>query len=353
MSKILKAMLVIAIIFIGSHSIEIEANDAQVRYGVWTHIEEDLYAATIPVTDINTKIKVEILNMNMVLNKDSALYSSTDNGVDISWVTYRGYIDSEEFSMAYGVNSFTKEIKTGETTDNMLYIRRKGAVDSFSCDIRLTYLGVEYVEDPHDKTSGKIDTQYYARSNKCEVTVTTKSEYGVKKIQLYRKDSKNGKYKLVKTKYDGSDLLIETITDKGLKPNKQYWYKVKTLGWQSTKWSDFSPAKSYWTCPKKVKGDKIKGNLYTWKKGKKLSGYIVDVYYDVFVGYNIFGQRLYDSYTKSYFVKGTKFKIKQRKFNGANVRGYVKHNGKYYCTDGSVEKKKKNLKDNKVERYRE
>lgn len=351
MKKILKAMLLVAIIVTSLHCMEAKATEDQVQYGVWKHVEGVSYdPVIIPVKDKNTKIRIEITNMNMVIKSYPVPYSSTKHEVQFQWKVSILNEDNDYFSMDYGTSNLSRELKTGDSKDNSLIIGGSENVESFSFDIRITNLGVD--EDAGEKTSGKIDTQSDAWSNKCKVDVQTKSEFGVKKIQLYRKDSKNGKYKLVKTKYDGSDLMIETITDKNLKPNKQYWYKIKTLGWYSLKWSDFSPAKSYWTCPSKVKGDKLKGNIYTWKKGKKLSGYIVDVYYDKFVGYNIFGQKLHDSYTKSYFVKGTKYKIKQGNFKGVNVRGYVKHNGRYYCTDGDIVKKKNTLKNNTVERYR-
>ena len=341
-------VLLIMLIFIFISN-DAKAEEYTLSYGIWTHIEGDILGPDFPIADKNTKIRIEIQNLKIdLIDYESIVFDDT---IYIQWIPDGQ--DHENYKIESGMTSFTQDVKTGNYKDNRLAVWPGDSIESYSFDIKITNLGTYNTVSENDKTSGTIDPQEDCYPNKCSVGIDTKSTYGVKKVRLYRKSSKNGKYKLVKTVYDGSDLDIINITDKGLKPNKKYWYKIKTLGWWSNVWSDYSPAKTYWTCPKDVKGKKRRGNILTWKRSKGVSGYIVDVEYDKFVGYNIFGQGLIDTYTKSYFVKGTKYILKNRNIKVVSIRGYSKHNGKYYCTDGDVVKKKKHLKDNDVTRYRQ
>lgn len=88
----------------------------------------------------------------------------------------------------------------------------------------------------------------------------------------------------------------------------------------------------------------------TWKKVKGASGYCIVEEYTKFVGYNIFGQKLHDVYTKTYFNKGNSYKIKNANIEDIIVYSYAKHRGKYYSTEGYILKKKKNMGENSVSR---
>lgn len=183
---------------------------------------------------------------------------------------------------------------------------------------------------------------------------------GLDAVRIYRKDSKNAPYKVVKEKGGlweqdwGGEYEYK---DYDVKPNHKYWYKVQTIAWDSEEWSEESEPEVFWTLPKwKSFRVKRKGNNVSWRKMKGATGYVVTETYDKFVGYNIFGQRLYDCYRKTYFTKKNKYKIKNRNYYknsiSVSVGCYVKHDGKYYCNDGDIYSSKKHMKENSVSRHR-
>lgn len=370
--KVIVSFIIINIVFCFYCCDKAKANDTLIC-DTWHHVDVnegnqvigDDVALNISESPYSL-IKIEITNiMCTPKSKNSEYDVAYDYEKDTAFIfSFSG----DRTGVNYNNSSFSKEFRTSSIpgfTDKVS-IRLGKYTSHASFDIKYTKINQEEDVDietdnenddedddeDDEKTSGKIESQRECMPTKCKMFISTKSEYSVKKIRLYRKDSKNGKYKLVRSLYDGSDLEYERTTDKGLKPNKQYWYKVKTLGWHSKKWSDFSPAKSYWTSPEKVTGKKLKGNVVTWKKTKGVLGYIVDVETSEFVGYNIFGDRLYDNNTKSYFVNTTKYIIKDKNVVNVSIRGYTKHYGRYYTTAGEVSKKKKSLKYHDYERYR-
>lgn len=205
----------------------------------------------------------------------------------------------------------------------------------------------EDISDTKTEAMGKICQQSECYSNKCVIELEIKDQ---RRIRLYRKSSPKGKYKLIKqTKRD--DVIGDmTVSDKGLKPNKQYWYKIQTLDWDSKIWSKKSPAKSYWTAPPKVKV-KRSGNTLRWNKVKGAVGYMVVEYWKEKVGYNIFWQVLTDFYKKSYLTKKRMYSLKHR--GEYEVYAIAKHKGFYYSNDGSsyIYKKMASFKYSERERY--
>ncbi len=196
----------------------------------------------------------------------------------------------------------------------------------------------ENITDTKTEAKGKICQQEDCYSNKCEIIIDVKEQ---KKVRLYRKSSKKGKYKFVKQMYNGEDLDYETFYDKGLKPNKQYWYKIETLDWDSKIWSEKSSAKSYWTAPEKVKV-KRSGNTLRWNKVKGATEYMVVEYWSEKVGYNIFWQVLTDYCEKSYLTKGRTYSLKHQ--DDYDVYAIAKHGGYYYSNSGDISKKITGLK---------
>ncbi|MCI8363518.1 MAG: hypothetical protein HFG34_00980 [Eubacterium sp.] len=203
-------------------------------------------------------------------------------------------------------------------------------------------------KEERSKVRGKILKQTYAYSRKCEIEIDVKDQ---KKVRLYRKSSRKGKYKFVKQMYNGEELSYETFYDKGLKPNKQYWYKIETLDWDDKLWSEKSSSESFWTAPEKVKV-KRSGNTLRWNKSKGAVGYMVVESWHTEVGYNIFWQVLTDYIEKSYLTKKRSYTFKHN-VDDYDVYAIAKHKGKYYANDyeGNIFKKMSSFKFTNSKRY--
>lgn len=199
-------------------------------------------------------------------------------------------------------------------------------------------------KEKRSELRGKILDQQCSYSRKCELEIEVKDDEWVR---LYRKSSKKGKYKLVKQfKYEPC-----IVYDKGLKPNKQYWYKIQTRDWDKKLWSEKSSAKSFWTAPEKVKV-KRSGNILRWNKPQGAVGYIVVESWHTKVGYNIFGQVLTDYFEKAYVIKGRAYSLKHN-VDEYSVYAIAKHNGKYFANDyeGTMCKRMSGFNFTNSERY--
>lgn len=150
--------------------------------------------------------------------------------------------------------------------------------------------------------------------------------------------------------YNGGHLSYETFYDKGLKPNKQYWYKIETLGWGEKLWSEKSSSESFWTAPEKVKV-KRSGNTLRWNKSKGVVGYIVVESWHTKVGYNIFWQVLTDYFEKAYLTKKRSYTLKHN-VDYYDVYAIAKHKGEYYANnfEGIIFKKMSSFKFTNSER---
>ncbi len=132
---------------------------------------------------------------------------------------------------------------------------------------------------------------------------------------------------------------------KALKPNKQYYFKIRARymdSYNSNEWSDFSKPQGYWTAPAPIKDKKVKFNMKTRKatvpKVKNIAGYIYTVFSAERQGYNIFGQPVYYSQeltrtTKKRIFTVAKLKYGMKPLGVRDVVPYAKH-GKYYYAHG-------------------
>lgn len=258
--------------------------------------------------------------------------------------------------------SFDLELVRDYTENLTLYCRRPDGVTgyniSFDIEIQPTENwvskeeeeqsekeGREEKEEKRSELRGKISDQQCSYSRKCELEIEVKDDEWVR---LYRKSSKKGKYKLVK---QFQCDLYDIVYDKGLKPNKQYWYKIETRDWDKKLWSEKSSAKSFWTAPEKVKV-KRSGNILRWNKPQGAVGYIVVESWHTKVGYNIFGQVLTDYIDKAYVIKGRAYSLKHN-VDEYSVYAISKHNGKYFANDyeGTMCKRMSGFKYTNSERY--
>lgn len=245
----------------------------------------------------------------------------------------------KNFSVIPGQTSVSFDVELSEDYDEDLSISLKSLIyeghviknTAFDIEVLPTDSWIpktEEVPDIKTEAKGKVCEQESCYSNKCEIIIDVKDQ---KKVRLYRKSSPKGKYKLVKQLYNGEEVSYEILYDKGLKPNKQYWYKIQTLDWDSKIWSKKSFAKSYWTAPEKVKVKRL-GNTLRWNKVKGAVGYMVVEYWHERVGYNIFWQILTDYCEKVYLTKKRTYVFKHQ-IKDYEVYAIAKHNGWYYSND--------------------
>ncbi len=298
------------------------------------------------------------------------------NRLDISFVNIFLNDSVQTFSVKPGQASVSFDLELVEDHEERFYIYIDNYSDhnisiknvSFDIEIQPTESWVAKLENKQDqqeevrfdqeeslqdekeerfKACGKILEQTCAYSRKCEIDIKVKDQ---RKVRLYRKSSRKGKYKLVKQMYNGGDLSYETFYDKGLKPNKQYWYKIETLGWGEKLWSEKSSSESFWTAPEKVKV-KRSGNTLRWNKSKGVVGYIVVESWHTKVGYNIFWQVLTDYFEKAYLTKKRSYTLKHN-VDYYDVYAIAKHKGKYYANDfeGIIFKKMSSFKFTNSER---
>lgn len=204
----------------------------------------------------------------------------------------------------------------------------------------------EEKKEKRSELRGKILDQQCSYSRKCELEIEVKDDDDW--VRVYRKSSKKGKYKLVK---QFQCDMYNIVYDKGLKPNKQYWYKIETRDWDKKLWSEKSSAKSFWTAPEKVKV-KRSGNILRWNKPQGAVGYIVVESWHTKVGYNIFGQVLTDYIDKAYVIKGRAYSLKHN-VDEYSVYAISKHNGMYFANDyeGTISKRMSGFNFTNSERY--
>ncbi len=164
--------------------------------------------------------------------------------------------------------------------------------------------------------------------------------------RIYRSTSKNGKYKLIKTVK--SKMGMADITDKNLKSNKKYYYKVSVKLEGEKKYGPLSKPVAYWTAPNPNVTITSLGTPVTWKKTKGATHYIVTEDWFSFQGYNIFGQKVFASCKHNTLVKGTNFTRREYIYYSSGntglseifVKSVAKH-GKYYYSSGEIVTKKK------------
>lgn len=137
--------------------------------------------------------------------------------------------------------------------------------------------------------------------------------------------------------FDEDDDLEFHFRIRGLKPSTKYVVKVdcRTEKLGITR----SVTKSFKTLAKPITGKQIKknGGTYSWKKAKKVSGYIVQYRKQVYVGKNEYGTKVYE---RRYFAKTVK---KSQISLGGNITvvrviPYEKHDGYYYADKCDVRK---------------
>lgn len=312
------------------------------------------------------KVRITISNITTsgVLEKYSGYYRTSIPFNNVS--TYNnfsfsldiGYDESYEYTVLPGQNSLVIEatLSTVEDWNNLHYCLQtskpegvEGYIDysSYSFTVLLEDLG--YVQTADSTKVGKVYKQEYADSTKCKLLYSVHE--GTDKVRIYRKDSSGGKYKLIKTKtMEGGEQTGEKLSfmDKGLKPNKKYWYTISTKMMDEEVWSKNAKSKIYWTAPAKVKAKKT-GNVLRWNGVKGAKGYMIEELWKTKVGYNIFGQILTDYYLKSYFSKKKTYYFKHNIY-GYYITPYAKHDGYYFMAGEAIVKRKSQLKNSDYHR---
>ena len=136
-----------------------------------------------------------------------------------------------------------------------------------------------------------------------------------------------------------------------LKPNKKYYFKVRGRyqdEYHSRKWSDFSKPVAYWTAAKPLADSKITFDKSThkasWKAVKGAKGYTYTIKAVEFLGYNVFGQKVYYIAEQTKVCKKNTVSVPAELLGTTvigveDVRPITKH-GKYYFVDGSEMSKK-------------
>ena len=295
------------------------------------------------------------------------------NNLSITFVNIRLKDSTKQISLIPGQTSISFDVELSEVCDEHLSVAIKSLIyeghvienTTFDIEIQPTASWIpkseeaqiepdttetddEDITDTKTEAMGKICQQCYCYSNKCKIDLVLKDQ---RRVRVYRKSSPKGKYKLIKQTNRDDVLDDMTIIDKGLKPNKQYWYKIQTLDWDNNIWSKKSSAKSYWTAPEKVKV-KRSGNTLRWNKVKGAVGYMVVEYWKTKVGYNIFWQVLTDYYEKSYLTKKRTYSFNHQIY-GYEVYAIAKHNGHYYSNNefSPIYKKMSSFKYSEEERH--
>lgn len=212
----------------------------------------------------------------------------------------------------------------------------------------------------------KVDSQVgnYCYHNKIYVDVSynpvndrLKYNSDLLTYRVYRSEKKNGKYKLIKTVQ--SKMGMADVTDKKVKPNKKYYYKVSVKLEGEKKYGPLSKPVAYWTAPNPKVTITSNGTPVTWKKAKGATHYLVNEDWFSFQGYNIFGQMVFASCNQNNLVKGTSFVRKEYTYYSSgnkglsevSVKALIKH-GKYYYASGEiVTNKKANLETYDSHRY--
>ena len=109
-------------------------------------------------------------------------------------------------------------------------------------------------------------------SNKVVLEYTKFNDAPCSKIQIYRSDKKNGKYKLIATKkYSTKGEYV----DKNVKPGKVYYYKIKGYSKLLKKYGPMSKTSMYGTSPKFSPKPQIGSSSVSWNKVKGATGYAV------------------------------------------------------------------------------
>ncbi len=165
--------------------------------------------------------------------------------------------------------------------------------------------------------------------------------------KIYRATSKNGKYKLIKT-MSSKQSWIHSYTDKKVKANKAYYYKVQMKVEGDKNYGPMSKAVCYWTAPSKSVKKTSNGTTVKWKKVSGAKGYLVKEEWTTFLGYNIFFQKVHGTSTTTKMTTSRSYKRKKytkyasgKKYKSTiTIVPYTKH-GKYYYAHGHVVSKKK------------
>lgn len=275
--------------------------------------------------------------------------------------------DGREIKPFESSNPSVASVEWGEEeNDWVVYANGIGTANLTATDIYgKTATCLVIVEQSPMVENPSLEKQMFAYSNKCELMIDAMDgddyEYDAKaRYQVWR--SKNGgSYKLVKTLKHNTDSLgsLFDYTDKGLKPNTKYNYKVAYSIDGGKSWGPKSKAQTYWTSPKcYASGVKTNSSKVTWKKVKGASGYCVFLRSNKFLGYNIFGNKVYYYQQRTCYTAG---KNLTRRYNTNYKEGYekvqcvvtyAKHGGKYYADGELVRKKKTKIYEDYKEGYR-
>lgn len=188
-----------------------------------------------------------------------------------------------------------------------------------------------------------IKKQECAYSTKNEIECKSAHYNGTLYCEFWRATG-NGEFRLAKAYNE--EYGIPDWVDKGRKPNTKYRYKVRYSVDGGKSFGPFSEAVTFWTAPKRnATGVKKNGSAVSWSKVSGATGYCAFMESDRFLGYNIFGGKVYQNTVRGVFT--TSRSATRKWVDGyervTRVATYAKHGGYYYADGEDVVKKRSNI----------
>lgn len=258
-------------------------------------------------------------------------------------------------------DQYLKAVGPGSATITMTVVNKEGPINGISKSFNVNVTQGAKATAPVLTT--QVAAKYSVYYNRIHIAYKIKDQNAT--YEVWRSTSPNKNFKKVGTikvqkssingymdvpswgsMEPGSKAYFDDFSKKyPVKANTKYYYKMRvkyTDEYFDNSWSKWSKVQAYWTSPKPIADKKVKYNRNTRKvtfpkQNIKMTGYIYTASGVKFLGYNIFGGKVY------YSANSTRFSTK-RTFKVANVEGmkpsnvdtvipYVKH-GKYYYAHG-------------------
>lgn len=258
-------------------------------------------------------------------------------------------------------DQYLKAVGPGSATITMTVINKEGPINGIARSFNINVTQGAKATAPTLMT--QVNAKYSVYYNRINIAYKVKDQNATYEVWRSTSPKKNfkkvGTIKVKKSSINGymdvpswgsmepgSRTYFDDFSKKHpVKANTKYYYKMRvkyTDEYFDNSWSNWSKVQAYWTSPKPIADKQVKFNKSTKKvtlpkQNKKMTGYIYTVSGVKFLGYNIFGGRVYYSANSTRHTTKRIFKVTNvegmRPSNVDTVIPYMKH-GKYYYAHG-------------------